>query len=83
MIDFSPRAPGRNATVSYSEAKDLPEDQQYWYNTYTHTVEQGAQSDYRQLIGPYASEAEAKDALKIAQARNEAWEEADSAWRGA
>lgn len=63
-------------------AQDLPQDQQYWYNTYTGEVEQPAESDYRQLIGPYASRAEAENALKIAQARNEAWDEADAVWKG-
>lgn len=68
--------------MSFEDAKNLPEDQQFWFNTYTKTVEQGAQSDYRQLIGPYASRAEAERALETAEQRNEAWDESDRQWRG-
>lgn len=68
--------------MGYSEASQLPEDQQFWFNTYTQTVEQGAQSDYRKLIGPYASRAEAEHALQTAQERNEQWDESDAAWKG-
>ncbi|WP_129360940.1 MULTISPECIES: SPOR domain-containing protein [Micrococcaceae] len=60
----------------------VPEDQQFWFNTYTHTVEQGAQSDYRQLLGPYSSREEAQNALNIAQERNEKWDEDDARWKG-
>lgn len=55
---------------------------QYWFNTYTHEVEQGAQSDYRQLLGPYATKGEAENALQHAKERNEAWDAEDASWRG-
>lgn len=49
----------------------------YWYNVNTGEVEVGAQSDWTQLIGPYATRAEAQDALDRVKARNEAWDEQD------
>jgi SPOR domain len=50
---------------------------QFWYNVKTHTVEEDAQSDWRQLIGPYPTRAEAEQALEKVRARNEAWDAAD------
>ena len=44
-------------------------------------MEHPASSDYRKLIGPYASYAEASRALEKAEQRNEAWDEADREWR--
>ena len=48
---------------------------QYWYNVQTHTVEVDAQSDWRQLIGPYETREEAERALEKVQQRNAAWDE--------
>ena len=67
--------------MALNDAAELPEDQQYWFNTYTREVEHPASSDYRKLIGPYASYAEASRALEKAEQRNEAWDEADRQWR--
>ena len=39
---------------------------EFWFNTYTHQVEEGPQSDYRKLLGPYATREEAQRALQIA-----------------
>ncbi|MET1036473.1 MAG: SPOR domain-containing protein [Arthrobacter sp.] len=51
----------------------------FWYNVVTKQVEVGAQSDWSQLIGPYATRAEAENApAKVAQ-RNEAWDAQDEA----
>ena len=47
----------------------------------TKQVEQGRQSHYTDLMGPYASRAEAEQALGTAAARNEAWDEADEEWK--
>lgn len=58
------------------------EDRQFWFNTYTHQVEEGAQSDYRKLLGPYATRKDAENALETAQERNEKWDEEDARWRG-
>lgn len=49
----------------------------FWYNVVTREVEQGAQSDWTQLIGPYETRAEAEKALKKVQQRNEAWDAQD------
>lgn len=67
--------------MSYDNASELPEDQQYWFNTYTREVEHPASSDYRKLIGPYATRAEAEQALQAAERRNEAWDESDQQWQ--
>lgn len=50
---------------------------EFWYNVVTHEVEVGAQSDWTQLIGPYETRAEAEQALKKVQQRNEAWDAQD------
>lgn len=50
----------------------------YWYNIQTGQVEQGAQSSWRHLLGPYTSYAEAAQAIERVQANNEAWEEEDA-----
>ncbi|RII42977.1 SPOR domain-containing protein [Galactobacter valiniphilus] len=47
----------------------------YWYNVNTHEVEVGPQSDWTQLIGPYATRADAEAALAKVKANNEAWDE--------
>jgi hypothetical protein len=49
----------------------------FWYNVVTHQVEVGAQSDWTQLIGPYATREEAEHALEKVQQRNEAWDAED------
>ena len=51
----------------------------YWYNVVRHEVEVGPQSDWTQLIGPYATRAEAERALETVRRRNEAWDEDDDA----
>lgn len=50
---------------------------QYWYNVRTHQVEEDAQSDWTQLIGPYQTREEAEHALEKVRRRNEAWEAGD------
>jgi len=50
---------------------------QYWYNTSTHEVEEGHRSSWSNLMGPYASRAEAEQALAKAAARSEAWDAED------
>jgi len=50
---------------------------QYWYNMITHDVEEGAQSDWSRLLGPYETREEAGRALEKVQQRNNHWEEAD------
>ncbi|GAA1413786.1 hypothetical protein AUR04nite_25650 [Glutamicibacter uratoxydans] len=54
-----------------------PGEGQYWYNVATKSIERGPQSDWSQLLGPYDSEDEARNAMAKVQARNEAWDEQD------
>lgn len=55
-------------------------NREYWYNTRTGDVEKGRQSGWADLMGPYATEEEARDALKIAAARNRAFDTAQEEW---
>ncbi|WP_344103657.1 SPOR domain-containing protein [Myceligenerans crystallogenes] len=55
---------------------------QYWYNTRTGEVETGHQSSWTHLLGPYATRAEAEQALTRAKSRNEDWEDDDAEWGG-
>ncbi|MFJ6003158.1 SPOR domain-containing protein [Arthrobacter sp. MDB2-24] len=50
---------------------------EYWFNVRTHEVEEDRQSDWSQLIGPYATRAEAEKALEKVQQRNDAWDKDD------
>ena len=50
---------------------------QYWYNTETHAVEEGRQSDWSKLMGPYSTREEAEHALERARQRTESWDEED------
>jgi SPOR domain len=50
---------------------------EYFYNTRTNQVEEGRQSDWSQLMGPYATREEAAQALEKARARNDAWDAQD------
>jgi len=52
-------------------------DRQYWYNTATKQVEEGHRSSWKDLMGPYATRAEAENALTRAAARTEAWDRED------
>ncbi|WP_146067326.1 SPOR domain-containing protein [Arthrobacter sp. SX1312] len=52
---------------------------EYWFNVRTHEIEEDRQSDWSQLIGPYATRAEAEKALEKVQQRNEAWDRDDDA----
>ena len=60
----------------------LDPGQAYYYNLATGTVERGLVSDWIQRMGPYATEAEAANALQRAQARNEEWGRQDREWDG-
>ncbi|WP_298252878.1 SPOR domain-containing protein [uncultured Arthrobacter sp.] len=50
---------------------------EYWFNVRTREVEEDRQSDWKQLIGPYATRSEAENALQKVKERNEAWESDD------
>lgn len=49
----------------------------YWYRVKDGVVEQGPQSPGTQRMGPYATRAEAEQALQSAAARTQAWDEED------
>lgn len=51
---------------------------EYWYNVRTGQVEQGAQSSWKKLLGPYPSYAEATRAMERVKANNEAWDEEEA-----
>ncbi|MFC7402173.1 SPOR domain-containing protein [Citricoccus sp. GCM10030269] len=56
---------------------------EYWYNVVSKQVEEGPQSDWSKLLGPYSSRAEAEQAMSQVQANNERWDEGDdedSSW---
>ncbi|MFC0674244.1 SPOR domain-containing protein [Brachybacterium hainanense] len=55
---------------------------EFYFNVATGQVEEGRQSPGTELMGPYASRAEAERALESAAARNKAWDEEDAAWDG-
>lgn len=59
---------------------------QYWYNIRTGAVESDEhRSQNDDVMGPYATEAEAAAALATARARTERWDDEDREWeeRGA
>ena len=49
----------------------------FWFNTETHEVEEGRQSDWTKLMGPYATRDEATHALEKARTRTEDWDHED------
>ncbi|WP_246389016.1 hypothetical protein [Corynebacterium incognita] len=61
----------------------MNDDQKWYYNPSTGEVTQGKEGSWDDRMGPYDSEAEARNAIDIAQQRNkaaEAEEEADDNW---
>lgn len=60
---------------------DKSQPVEYYFNTRTRMVEKGRQSSWDHLMGPYATEQEAQQALEKAQARVEEWDEEDERWR--
>jgi len=55
---------------------------EYFFNTETRQVEQGRQSTWEHLLGPFDTADEAQRAVDIAADKSDAWDEADRAWRG-
>ena len=53
---------------------------EFWFNTKTGQVEEGHQSDWRNLLGPYPDRASAERALQTAREKTERWDEEDRAW---
>jgi hypothetical protein len=56
---------------------------QYWYNVRTGEVEEGRQSSWSHLMGPYDTREDAARALDTARRRTDAWDDDDARWRGA
>ncbi|NHT18025.1 SPOR domain-containing protein [Cellulomonas sp. IC4_254] len=50
---------------------------EFYYNTETGQVEQGKQSTWSHLLGPYPTREAAQHALEKARERTEAWDEED------
>ncbi|MDN4481516.1 SPOR domain-containing protein [Demequina muriae] len=61
---------------------DKPDEVEYFFNTRTRMVEKGRVSSWEHLMGPYPTRGEAEKALAKAEARAEAWDEADHEWKG-
>lgn len=58
-------------------------DEQWYFDPSTGDVAQGKEGSWSNRMGPYDSESAARDALKIAEARNkqaDAEDEADDNW---
>lgn len=56
--------------------------QQYWFNVATGKVEEGHQSDWRNLMGPYPTREAAEQALETARENTERWDAEDREWEG-
>lgn len=54
---------------------------EYWFNTKTRQVEEGHQSDWSNLLGPYPTREQAENALAAARENTEQWDEADRRWK--
>ena len=52
----------------------------YWFNLETRQVEEGRQSSWDKLMGPYPTREAAEHALERADERTATWDEADDAW---
>ncbi|WP_262348428.1 SPOR domain-containing protein [Cellulosimicrobium cellulans] len=59
------------------DEEDGPVADEFYYNTETGQVEQGKQSTWSHLMGPYPTREAAQHALDKARARTEAWDEED------
>ena len=64
-----------------SEENVAPGTPEYWFNTQTGQVEEGRQSSWSHLMGPYATREQAQHALDTARSRAEAWDREDEEWR--
>ena len=49
----------------------------YWYDLRTGRVDHGHQRGAKDLMGPYPTEAAARQALSLARERTEAWDAAE------
>jgi hypothetical protein len=54
----------------------------FYYNIRTGQVEEGRQSDWTVLMGPYPTREAAQRALETARDRTKNWDDADRDWHG-
>ena len=55
---------------------------EYWFNVKTGEVEEGHQSSWEHLMGPYPTREAAAKALETAREKSRAWDDADRDWKG-
>ncbi len=55
---------------------------EYFFNTTTGLVEEGRQSSWEHLLGPFPTREAASHALETVAKRSKAWDDEDKAWRG-
>ncbi|WP_448853808.1 hypothetical protein [Corynebacterium frankenforstense] len=58
------------------------QDDKFYFDPSTGEVTQGKTGSWENRMGPYDTEAEAREALKTAAERNEEFDEQDKAWEG-
>ena len=58
------------------------QDDKFYFDPSTCEVTQGETGSWENRMGPYDTEAEAREALKTAAERNEEFDEQDKAWEG-
>ncbi|APT89276.1 hypothetical protein CFRA_08460 [Corynebacterium frankenforstense DSM 45800] len=58
------------------------QDDKFYFDPATGEVTQGKTGSWENRMGPYDTEAEAREALKTAAERNEEFDEQDKAWEG-
>ena len=54
----------------------------YYYNIKTHQVEEGRQSSWTELMGPYSTREAAEHALDLARERTQAWDAGEQGQAG-
>lgn len=88
-----PRLPQSLAVVGCSSVIDADHSERkcatrwelhvsWWYNLINGQVEEGPGAPNAERLGPFETEAEAKDALENARRRNEDWDAKDKEWDG-
>lgn len=54
---------------------------EFYFNIRTRQVEEGRQSDWSELMGPYPTREAAEHALEKARENTERWDEEDRRWQ--
>jgi hypothetical protein len=74
--------PGSLEGEAMTMSDDAGKQPRFWFNVTTGEVEEGQQSSWEHVMGPYATREEAARALEIAKQRNQDWDDDDREWRG-